>query len=123
MVAQMNVLSTARLFVSDVILKAQIALDPDLKLYQMPQRDLIQSEQDIYIIAKAFPEKTRTEFLGETHTRTLPPATRRRGVRITIATLVPRRRATAYSHRTVDRLVRGLQGAGHGAQARRARPF
>lgn len=59
----MNLMSTARLLLSDVTLKVQVALDPDMQLYALPQRDLIRSRDDLYTIAKAFPESARDQFL------------------------------------------------------------
>ena len=67
---QANLVGTARLFLSDIALKVQQQLDPDLELYKLPQRDLLRVEQDIYTIAQAFPEKTRAQFIGEPFDRT-----------------------------------------------------
>ena len=67
---QANLVGTARLFLSDIALKVQQQLDPDLELYKLPQRDLLRVEQDIYTIAQAFPEKTRAQFIGELFDRT-----------------------------------------------------
>lgn len=60
---QANLLTQGRLLVGDLVLKAQIALDPELELYSMPQRDLVRSDEDIKILVQAFPEKVQTQFL------------------------------------------------------------
>jgi len=61
--ASMNIVSTARLLFSDLVLKAQMQLDPEMELWKLPARDLIRSEEDIYTVAGAFPESVRAQFL------------------------------------------------------------
>ena len=60
---QANLLTTGRLLFTDLVLKAQMQLDPELELYSMPQRDLVRSDEDIKILVENFPEKTRVQFL------------------------------------------------------------
>lgn len=53
-----------RLVLSEVLLKVQRFLDPELELHSLPQRDIVQSEGDIEAVAANFPEKYRELFLG-----------------------------------------------------------
>jgi len=61
--ASMGIVSTARLLFSDLLLKAQMQLDPEIELWNLPARALIKTEEDIYTVAGAFPEKVRAQFL------------------------------------------------------------
>ena len=60
----MNVASAAKLFLMDAWLKLQMQLDDEMQLYKLPPRQLISSEDDLYTVAEAFPEKVRAQFVG-----------------------------------------------------------
>jgi len=53
-----------RVVLSEVVLRVQRFLDPELVLHTLPERDIIQSETDLYAVAEAFPEKYRQLFIG-----------------------------------------------------------
>lgn len=59
-----NIASAARLFLMEAWLKLRMKLDPNIKLYQLPQRQIISSEEDIFTIAQAFPTKVRGQFMN-----------------------------------------------------------
>ena len=103
--AQANLLSSARLLVSDLMLKVQRQLNPNLELYKLPQRDLLRTEEDLYTIAQAFSEKTRVQFLGD---------------RLSLS----RHRSyfSPHMHTRVHRLVSRLQRTSDGAKAGWAGP-
>ena len=63
-VAQPMAAFSPRLVFSEVMLKVQRFLDPELALYALPQRDIIRSNEDIYAVAEYFPEKYRGQFIG-----------------------------------------------------------
>jgi len=60
---QANLLTKANLLFSDLVLKAQMQLDPELELYSLPQRDLVRTDEDVKILVENFPEKSRATFL------------------------------------------------------------
>jgi len=53
-----------RLVFSEVALRVQQFLDPELVLHELPQRDIIAEESDVYAVAKAFPEDKQATFIG-----------------------------------------------------------
>jgi len=61
---QTNPISAAKLFLMDGWLKLQMQMDADMQLHELPQRQLLSSEDDLFTIAEAFPEKVRDQFKG-----------------------------------------------------------
>jgi glycerol-3-phosphate O-acyltransferase len=59
-----TVIANIKLIVSEVMLRIFVKRNPDTPLHRLPQRNIVSSDADIYVMAQKFPEKYRDTFLG-----------------------------------------------------------